>query len=466
LNNILEQWKNIYDEIYNETDLNKDKFKSSVYDFFYLGNYYLQTYTQNISYSSGEIVMEKLKNDFIYTNKYYYNLIISKLNQTFSYIQNNLPVNDKPFDDIINMRLEEIKNSQNKILNELKISKDQILNKTYQEINLQINSNNFFDSNDIIKNHIKEFNTTINEKIINIYLLVNQIGGNNPEELVAAKFYLENSINGKQIKEIYKMINKVDFFDFQKDVYQNLINELWKIERDGFIKNVINILNKLNENNKNNFDYEFEKYYEFLQNKLYKEFYTKDKLIEKINELFSKGINKTNENSKILIDELLNNVLNNIVEHITNESIRLTNELTSYSNNYTEIENRLNNYKDSIYNQFYSVITYVVNDFNEHILEKFYKNYIDRGLKEFEINLDDKDFGTATFLNMSINLNDEIDSKFKKVIIEYRNLTLNQIKFLYQKNIQELDEIFSFSDMKLKINNLIEMYIIQPYFQF
>ena len=456
LNNILEQWKNIYDEIYNVTDLNKDKFKSSVYDFFYLGNYYLQTYTQNISYSSGEIVIEKLKNDFIYTNKYYYNLIISKLNQTFSYIQNNLPVNDKPFDDIINMRLEEIKNSQNKILNELKISKGQILNKTYQEINLQINSNNFFDSNDIIKNHIKEFNTTINEKIINIYLLVNQIGGNNPEELVAAKFYLENSINGKQIKEIYKMINKVDFFDFHKDVYQNLINELWKIERDGFIKNVINILNKLNENNKNNFDYEFEKYYEFLQNKLYKEFYTKDKLIEKINELFSKGINKTNENSKILIDELLNNVLNNIIEHITNESIRLTNELTSYSNNYTEIENRLNYYKDSIYNQFYSVITYVVNDFNEHILEKFYKNYIDRGLKEFEKNLDDKDFGTAKFLNMSINLNDEIDSKFKKVIIEYRNLTLNQIKFLYQKNIQELDEIFSFSDMKIKINNIID----------
>ena len=75
LNKIKEQWKNAYEEVYNDINSNKDNFKSSVFEFFYLGNFYQQTYAQNISYGFGESVMEKLKNDFNYTNKYYYNLI-------------------------------------------------------------------------------------------------------------------------------------------------------------------------------------------------------------------------------------------------------------------------------------------------------------------------------------------------------------------------------------------------------
>ena len=398
LNDILIQWKNFYDEIQKDLNSNKENFKSSVFEFFYLSNFYLQTYVQNISYGYGESIVEKMKNDFIYTIKYYYDLILSKINQTYSYILSNIPINEKPFEDILNKRIEEIKQSHAEILNEFEISRTDTLNKTKQEMILQVNPKNFFYSNDIIKNHIKTFNTTINEKIINIALVAYQIQKDNPEELIIAKFYLENSINGKQIKEIYEMINKVNFVDLQKDVYQNLIDDTWKIERDEFIKNILNTLNQLNENNMNNFDYEFDKYLEILLNKLYDEFYTKDKLIYKINSLFEKGINNANESSEELIDELLNVVLNNITSHIENEATRLSNELTSYSRDFTDIENRLNNYKTTIYERFYSTITYVINDFHEHILEKFYRNYIEKGLSDYEKNLDDKDFGTKTII--------------------------------------------------------------------
>ena len=97
-----------------------------------------------------------------------------------------------------------------------------------------------------------------------------------------------------------------------------------------------------------------------------------------------------------------------------------------------------------------------MNDLHEQIIEKFYKNYIEKGLNEYERNIDEHDFGAAYFLNMSINLNDYINQDFKLYLTEYRNLTKNQIQFLFEKNIQTLDKIFNFSTIKSKINNEID----------
>lgn len=51
LNDITEQWKNAYDQIYNDINSNKDNFKSSIFEFYYLALFYTQIYTQNISYA-------------------------------------------------------------------------------------------------------------------------------------------------------------------------------------------------------------------------------------------------------------------------------------------------------------------------------------------------------------------------------------------------------------------------------
>ena len=109
LDNIKSQWENSFNELYNNIDSNKEKFKSSIYEFFLIGNFYHQAYSQNIAYDYSELIVDKLKNEFNYSNKYYYNVITSKLNDTYSYILNNLPMNEKPFDDILNIRINEIK---------------------------------------------------------------------------------------------------------------------------------------------------------------------------------------------------------------------------------------------------------------------------------------------------------------------------------------------------------------------
>ena len=456
LNEIIIKWENAYDEIYNAVEANKDKFKSSVFEFFYLGSFYLQVYSQNISYDNVETIVEKLKNEFNYTNKYYYNLITSKLNNTYDYILNNLPRNEKPFDDILNSRMNEIKKSQLELLNKIQQSKNSILNKANQEIILQANSKNFFYINDMIKNHIKDFNSTISDKTLELALLGYEIQKDTPVEYIVEKYLLENSINGKQIKENYEMINQATFIDLQTNEFNKLTDNILKIDRDEFIKNVLNTLKELNEKNLERFNYEYQNYSKILRNKLYDEFFTEENLIKNINSLYSKGLNNFNKDSKQFIINLLNDVINKVNTHLKNEANRLSNELTSFSNDLTEIETRLKNYKNSIYEQFYSTITYAVNDIHEQILEKFYKNYIEKGINEYEKEIDEHDFGTANFLNMSINLNEYIYKDFKLYLTEYGNLAKNQIQFLFQKNIQSLDEIFNFNDIKLKINNEID----------
>ena len=78
--------------------------------------------------------------------------------------------------------------------------------------------------------------------------------------IIVARFYLENAQNGKQTKENYEQINKATFIDLQNNVYQQLIDKTWEIEKDELIKNIKTSLINSNENILNNFKYEKEKY--------------------------------------------------------------------------------------------------------------------------------------------------------------------------------------------------------------
>ena len=77
-------------------------------------------------------------------------------------------------------------------------------------------------------------------------------------------------------------------------------------------------------------------------------------------------------------------------------------------------------------------------------------------MDEFEKNIKNTNFGTTKFLNISINLDSIINKESTLLINEYNNLTLNQIEFLYNKYIENLDKIFSFGNIKSKINSEID----------
>ena len=99
----------------------------------------------------------------------------------------------------------------------------------------------------------------------------------------------------------------------------------------------------------------------------------------------------------------------------------------------------------------------VVNTFYPQVKKIFYEDYIVQYLDVYQsYAVNNEDFKQCDFLNMSFNLKEIINENIIIIINEYKNLVLNQIDFLNQKNIQELDEIFSFNDLQNIINNEID----------
>ena len=455
LDDFLEQWKNIYDNVDEYLNSNMSYLKSNIEEFYSLGSFYYVIYKGNISYDYVNSIVEQRKNDLNYAIKYYYNMIISKVNKTFSYILNNIPLNNKPFNEILEVRENDIKNTYNNILHKIEDSKTKLLSLSYQLSTLNITENNFFSVNNITNDNVNRYEREILEKLTKIEETIYKVNKIEKEELIIARFYEENSQNGNQIKQIYESIDKATFTDLQTDVYKNLIDEIYEVEQDQLIKNILTSLNEFNENISNSFIYEKNQYNEIIRNKTYKEFFTKEKLVQKINELYSNGLNNLNSSSKNTINGYLDEILNNIKTHISNEAARLSNELTSYSNNYEVIENTLNNIENNIYNQYYSTVSSEINNFYSEIINKFYTNYIEKYLPNLEEEALKENFGQHEFLNTSINLNETIHKIIKTFINEYRNLTLTQIDYLNDKYSQQLNDLFSFESIKNKINREI-----------
>ena len=222
------------------------------------------------------------------------------------------------------------------------------------------------------------------------------------------------------------------------------------------IKNIINYLKEFNEKLIQSYKYEKDKYSEIIQNKIYKSFYDKENLLIKIKNIYNNSLIDLNEDSKNIIYGYLDQVLDNIKNHIINETAILNDEATSYSNNYTVIESTLNEYKEKIYNGFYSKIISVVEDFHNQIKDRFYTNYIEKCLKELRNQKIKKNCEDYKFLNTTINLNKTINETVELLINEYQSLAMSQIEHLYNKNIQKLELLFSFSSMKNKTYNEID----------
>ena len=452
---ILFQWKNIFNHLIQNINLNIDKYKYSIQELGILGEQYYKIYSQNISKDFINSIIEQRKNDFNYTLKYYYNMLLSKVNKTYTYILSNMPINDEVFNDILNIRKNEIQESYNNMIDSINNTKNKYLEVDTQMNIIEVNETSFLMNSKIEKNYDYSQNQ-IYLKYKELLKNIEKVRKKLTNESILSRLYLENIINEKQIKEIFELYNKEEFIDLQSSVYKDLISEIFEINQDEFIKDVKKCLITLNEMIVKNFEIEKEKNENLLQDKIYKELYSIEKLENKINIIYSNGLNNIDINSKNIIYGYLNETLNKIKIIIDNEIFRLSNELTSYSNNYGKIESTLNNLKLSIYNKFYKVVCSINNEFYSQIYKKFYNDYIEKYLNEYQNIVKAAKFNQFKFLNISINLKNIISSNIETFVNEYKYLTVKYINYLNQKYLQELDNIFSFSNFQNIINNEID----------
>ena len=396
-----------------------------------------------------------MKNDFNYTLKYYHNMILSKVNKTYYYILNKMPINEELFNDILKIRINEIQESYNNFKNKINISKNKYLNIKSQLNIIKVNESDFFNIHSNIKENNEYSKSQLLLKYEELLKSINNVKKENIDESIISKSYVQILQNEKQIKEIYQPINKDTFIDLQSDIFKDLIKSLLQIDKNELIKNIKNNIIKSNEFIAEKFEIEKEKYLDILENVIFKQFYTKEDLEKKIDDIYINGLKDLDSNSKNKVYEYLIEILNKIKFHISNEISRLSNSATSYSNNYNIIENRLNNLKISIFNLFNSTILSIANDFYTKLMAKFYTNYIEKNLNEYQNYLKNEKFKEYKFLNTTINLKNIVNEGAQLFIKEYKDLAIKHIDYLNQKNIQKLDKLFSFSNISNTINKEI-----------
>ena len=457
LNSILEQWKTLFNKVYKDIEININKFKYPIEEFSTLALIYYEFYRQNISYSYSDFVVEQIKSDFNYTIKYYYNLFLSKMNKTYSYILSNIPSNQKPFDNIFSNHIVHINNSFNEIMNITFESQKEILNLKNQLNTFKVSKTNFFEVN----SHSIDLSYKIEEQIYPLtekFDEITKMAENkfNSEESVACRFYLENLENEREIDELLRTINKETFLEFQDEEFLALFKEVSYIDVDGIREKILDFLTTSNEEIKSIFEIKRKDYKAQLQNYIFTMIYNKTSLEAEIDELYSEGINNLDSNSSNLILEYIDETIEKIKEHLVNENSRLQNELSSYSNNFNIFTQRLNEYKNKIYNKFYSIIHSVINDFYIDINQKFYTNYIAKHLEILYNFTKNEKFSKTNFMNVSINLKEVMDEDIEILTTEYKNWTLSHINYLNEKQLQHLNDLFNFTNLKTEINNKID----------
>ena len=453
LNYILSQFKKIFNELISSINLNKDKFKYSIQEYGILTEQYYKKYYQNLFYDYTNSIIEQSKNDLNYTIKYYYNKILLNVNKTYSYILNNMPINEELFNEILIIRNNEILESYNNFINKIKNTKNKYIEQDIQLNILKVNETDFFKMNSNIEKNNEYSQNQLYLKHEDLLKNINKVKKENNEISTISRFYLENLQNEKYI---YEPINKETFVDLQSEIYKEIIKENIEIDKDELIKKIKNNLVESNAYIINNFESEKEKYEDILINKIYKELFSKENLEKKIDEIYSNGLIELKSNSKDFIYIYLNEIIDKINYHLSNEATRLNNELTSYSNNFKIIDNTINNLKNSIYNKFYSTILSINDEFYSNIIQKFYKDYIERYLNDFQYIIKSENFPEYKFINTSITLQNILYDKIKIIINEYKNLTISHIDYCYLKNIQKLDEFFDFENIKATINKEID----------
>ena len=198
LNDISNKFNIILDEINLDINMNKDKFKYSIQEFGILSEQYYKIYYQNISYDYINSIIEQRKNDFNYTIKYFYNMLLLNVNKTYFSIIHNIPINEEIFNEILNKRNNEIKISYDYFYVQILSTKAKYLQNQNQLNILGVNNNNFFNINEDIENYRNLLKSQIILKIEELLKLIQKNNKGNTTESLVSRFYLENILYEKK----------------------------------------------------------------------------------------------------------------------------------------------------------------------------------------------------------------------------------------------------------------------------
>ena len=459
LTNIFEdisnKWVDIFDELKEEINKNLDKYKNSITEFGIMALLYEKMFTKNISKTYFNSINLHQRNEFNYTISYYYNYLLKVVNSSHQYIISKIPTNKYGFNNILNKRTDEV--------NELFINlKYGILKSKYYAMNLenqlyvlQVPVTNFFDVNDILTNTQTSVSEKLKTRASAVYTLINN--KINDEFSLSARFYLENSENGKQINEFYEPINNKIFISLNLEKFKELIIKNWIFDQDNFIKQLNTTLYNTNLETNKELSIKLEEYESILEAQITK-YFTKETIVEKINNLYENAIKETEENNINEINNNINEIINKIKYHLLEEAKRLNNTSTSYWNDFTKINNTIEEYKKNLFKNINETIFNVIDGFYNNMFINVYNNYIENYLDKYlkKTRNITSNYEKSNLLNSSFDIGEIISDKVQELVNEYKIITKKQIYNKYNYYYNNLAIKIKIDEIKNIIYNEID----------
>ena len=451
LNEFLSRINNTFDNLADKIAENGGKFKTSLTEFGMMAIIYENLITQNITRNYFDLIIDNQKNNFNYSVSYYYNRFLNLINSTRNNIIKSLPINKYGLNIYIEEYKKEINNKFNEFIIKINNSKKEYLNIDRQVYTLNVPRTNFFKVNSILSTNVLLSRNLLEEKRLAIQSLDND--KSNTNDMLIAKFYLEDSNIPKQIEEIYN-ITYGDIETLNKEKFEEIINDTFEFDKIGFINKLNILLYNLNLENEKEFfklkknltklfEDEFDKY--LIENK--------NGILDKIKNLYNQF--KFSENNIEEIYGSINEILDKIKFHLDEEKQKIENKSISFNDNFDIIKQQLDEYKNEIINTIENKINNYVNDYKEEMITIVYKNKVEFNLNKYleEIQKYTKDYEDKNLLNSSYNFGKTIENIIENLINKYKNLTK---KFIDYENKMKLIDIINKDKIEKLIKNTID----------
>ena len=452
LNNTSLKWNESFDYLTSEVEKNLDNFKSTTYEFGLMAQAYETLITQNITINYFESIESFQRNEFNYTISYYYNYLNKLITEAFQYIISSIPINKNGFQDIRDLRISEIKENFYLFFNNINNSYNSAINFRRQKYVLLVSENDFFNIGSIVSDNIIETSKSLIDKYDILYNF-ERIGD---KYSVVSRYYLENSINGKQIEQFYSSINDNTFVDLSLYKFKDILINNWIFDRREFIFKLNESLLNSSKEIENDLISQNETYSEILEEEITR--ILNETIENKISKFYYSEIKDLDENNITLIKEYINEILEYIKSKIINEVNILNTTSTSYSNDYSKILNTINEYKDIIFQNLNSTIFHILDGFYSNIIKNVSERYIEEGLNEYikvvkketSINSDCKEY---PLLNSTYKIGEIIDDLLLNIVNRYKDKTKKTIKYKYEEYYLRIKNLINLDEIQNSINN-------------
>ena len=459
ITNVLEdlgnKWVVLFSDLKTEVTNNLDKYKNSIKEFGIMAKILQQMYIKNITNSFYDSIIWHQKEEYNYSIAYYYNYLHKSINSSYQLILSKIPQNKQGLDVILKERESAINSVFSNINQKIVQSKNLTLNINSQLYTLQIPETNFFETNDLLINSQLKFNSSLTQLSDEIYNLKN--GKVNDEYSLTLRYYLENSDNGKQINDFYEEINNQLFIYLNLEKFKETILNNWIFDQDDFIKQLSLTLNNSNLEISKEFKKEKEDYTSRL-NKLITQYFTKEEIIYRINDLYYNAYNHLESNEINQINENVNGIIEKVNNYLLSEKQRIETTLTSYNKDFSKINETINEYKNKIFVTVNKTIFNVLDEIYNNIYTNVYNNYVEHYLNIYYQKITNliSNYEVSNLLNSSIDLKETIHTITDNIVNEYKYITKSKIVNKYNDYYQIIYEEINLKSIENYINQQIE----------